>query len=283
MHQQIKKSAIEITLLTLAIAAIWYAFKILTFSSLAESETKFWLKFSEVMLIVSAILLTAGLLGEWPDSASWKKRLLYKASKAAVIVGVLGELLGDGGIFETSSRLTDIQDGLIRAQNDKIITLESDADALAARHVKPSQVSCLSPKLKDFSKPILIRSVHDDEARRYAYQLHTVLEKNLGLKVTADEADDFDKPPAQIPVGLWVVTSAPGAGGLNLVGPAEAHDFFNALQACQFSPREMFVVHFPHSELERGMRPPPEAEQVLHPDTVLVFVGPKPAAVLDAP
>lgn len=108
--QQIKKIAIAIAGIILAIVAIWYAFKILTFSSASSPEAKFWLRFSEITLIASAILLALGLFGEWPDSETWKKRLLYKAAKAAVILGVLGELLGDGGIFSASERLQEIQE-----------------------------------------------------------------------------------------------------------------------------------------------------------------------------
>jgi hypothetical protein len=118
-HQQIKKIAIAIAGIVLAIAALWYAFKILTFTSASEPEAKFWLRFSEITLIASAILLAVGLFGEWPDSESWKKRLLYKAAKAAVILGVLGELLGDGGIFSSSERLQEIQESHIAAAENR--------------------------------------------------------------------------------------------------------------------------------------------------------------------
>src|ERR1700723_3587988 len=87
------KSGPGIALIILAIAAIWYAFEILTFNSLPVSESKTWLGVSEALLIISAILLTLGLLGEWPDSETWKKRFIYKVAKACVIIGVVGELL----------------------------------------------------------------------------------------------------------------------------------------------------------------------------------------------
>jgi hypothetical protein len=105
-----KKIIIAIAAVTLAIAAMWYAFKIFSFNSLSESEAKWWLFASELILLISAFLLTLGLIGEWPDSEDWKKRFLYQAAKSAVVIGVLGELLGDAGIFETSRRLQALQD-----------------------------------------------------------------------------------------------------------------------------------------------------------------------------
>jgi hypothetical protein len=127
MAQNITKIAIKITLIILAIAAIWYAFKILTFSTLPESESETWLGVSEALLIVSAILLTLGLLGEWPDSDSWKKRFIYKVAKACVIIGVVGELLGDAGIFETSRRLQGLQDKAVIVATDRATDAGFDA------------------------------------------------------------------------------------------------------------------------------------------------------------
>ena len=75
------------------------------FFALSAVDAKWWLEASEIALLASAFVLTIGLVGEWPDSESWKKRKLYKLAKAGVIIGVIGELLGDAGIFETSARL----------------------------------------------------------------------------------------------------------------------------------------------------------------------------------
>ena len=127
-HQQIKKTAIAIAGIILATAAIWYAWEISTFSSLSESDATWWVRASEWLLIFSAMLLAVGLFGEWPDSESWKKRFLYKASKGAVIIGVLGELLGDGGIFSAGDRLQEIQGRAISEAN----TIASKANERAA-------------------------------------------------------------------------------------------------------------------------------------------------------
>jgi hypothetical protein len=86
---------------------------ILSLSTLLEPDANWWLWVSELTLVVFAVILTIGLVGEWPDAESWKKRWLYKAAKAAVVLGVVGELIGDAGIFETSARLTVLQHAAI--------------------------------------------------------------------------------------------------------------------------------------------------------------------------
>jgi hypothetical protein len=98
-----KKIAIAIAVAILAIAAIWYTWRIS--SSLSELDADWWFKASELMIVLSAILVGLGLLGEWWDSESWKKRWIYKAAKLALVFGVWVEVLADGGIFETGQRL----------------------------------------------------------------------------------------------------------------------------------------------------------------------------------
>jgi len=119
MARQITKSISEIAVIILVIAAIWYVFKILTFGSLSESDTKFWGDVSNVLLIVSAVLVATGLIGEWPESHSWKRRSLYKAAKYAVVIGVAGELLADAGVFKAGDRLQEIDGTAIVAANKR--------------------------------------------------------------------------------------------------------------------------------------------------------------------
>jgi cytochrome c-type biogenesis protein CcmH/NrfG len=125
-----KKITIAIAAIILAMAAIWYALSILSFNSLSESEASWWLRVSEVVLLVFAALLTLGLIGEWPDSAAWKKRFIYKVAKSCVIIGVVGELLGDAGIFETSARLQVLQETAIKKANED---LEKERQKTSAR------------------------------------------------------------------------------------------------------------------------------------------------------
>jgi hypothetical protein len=99
------------------------------FLSLSVSDTKWWLVTSEILLIVSTVVLVVGLVGEWSDSEIWQKRIWYKLAKSFVIIGVIGELFGDAGIFETSGRL----DALREADNLALAKIANDARDKAAK------------------------------------------------------------------------------------------------------------------------------------------------------
>jgi hypothetical protein len=135
-----KKNIIASAAAISAIATIWCAWKISTFSSLSSSEAKFWLRSSELMLIIAALLLAAGLIGEWSESEKWKTSPWYKVAKLAVIIGVMGELLGDAGIFEAGDRLESLD-------NSKIIELET---RLAPRHLSGEQRIALAAEVTGF-------------------------------------------------------------------------------------------------------------------------------------
>jgi hypothetical protein len=104
----------------------------LFFSSLSEASAKWWLGTSEIALLVASLVLAIGIIGEWPDSERWKKSSWYKAAKAAVVVGVIGEMLGDAGIFETSGRLDSLRD----AENNKLKIVADDARTRAGNAEK---------------------------------------------------------------------------------------------------------------------------------------------------
>jgi hypothetical protein len=104
----------------------------LFFSSLSESSAKWWLGTSEMALLAASLILVIGIIGEWPDSERWKKSFWYRAAKAAVVIGVIGEMLGDAGIFETSGRLDSLRD----AENNKLKIVADDARTRAGNAEK---------------------------------------------------------------------------------------------------------------------------------------------------
>jgi len=108
---------------------------ILALTSLSESDAKWWLGASEIFLIVSAIVLMAGIVEGWRESWSWRKRKVYKIAKRAIVLGIVAELVGDAGIFETSSRLqahADTKTDALRAAN---LALEAQ---IAPRSLSPA-------------------------------------------------------------------------------------------------------------------------------------------------
>jgi hypothetical protein len=110
------------------------------FDSLSSTEASHWLHASEIALIVFSLLLVFGLVGEWPESESWKSRWLYNVAKACVIIGVAGELLADGGIFGSSSRLQSLQEADIARVNSVTEGLRSDNLALE-KQIQPRRLT----------------------------------------------------------------------------------------------------------------------------------------------
>lgn len=72
------------------------------FLSLSKAWTESALSWSELALLVFGALLVAGLVGEYRTA---EKSKWYKRFEMFVIIGVLGELLADGGIFLFTSHL----------------------------------------------------------------------------------------------------------------------------------------------------------------------------------
>jgi hypothetical protein len=90
------------------------------FLSLSKSATITWLDTSEWLLLLFGIVLVVGIVGEirLPD---WHHRL--KTFEILVLVGVLGELAADGGIFFFSSHLQTISEAEKSAQDMDIANL----------------------------------------------------------------------------------------------------------------------------------------------------------------
>jgi hypothetical protein len=79
-----------------------------TLLPLSRHATSFLLHISELTVLVFGALLVVGLIGEEAKSAIWQARKRWFV--IMIIVGVAGELLGDGGIFVFSERLQRIDE-----------------------------------------------------------------------------------------------------------------------------------------------------------------------------
>jgi len=197
-----KNNAIKIIIAICAIFLMCLALKISSFSSLSASEAKWWVRVSELTLILSSILLFVGLFGEWPDSESWKKTLLYRAAKAAVIVGVLGELIGDGGIYTAGDRIQEIDEGIIAK-----LTCENNAlqKALAPRVLLPYRTNrrvsshLLAEKsfagINSFSETVVkMQTAPDFESQRLSEDIKILLERAVWVVNRIDESESGLNP-----------------------------------------------------------------------------------------
>jgi hypothetical protein len=76
--------------------------------SLSKDVTSLALNAAEVALLLFGVLLVLGLVGEYSESARWKRYV--KTFELFVILGVAGELVADGAIFLLSSHLQTLSD-----------------------------------------------------------------------------------------------------------------------------------------------------------------------------
>jgi hypothetical protein len=94
--------------------------------SWSKAASTIGLDVSEWLLLISGVVLVFGIFGEYKKLPT--RLLLWPTAvfEILVMVGVAGELLGDGGVFAFSSHLQSIEDGELR-------TLGSEADKLDLR------------------------------------------------------------------------------------------------------------------------------------------------------
>lgn len=135
----------------LVIVAIWYVRRILFFNSLSEPDAEYWLGFSDIALMVSAVLVVVGLFGEFPDSDAWKKTSLYEAAKWGVIIGIGIELLGDAGVYRAGERVHDLDKKAIGEAMTRAANAEETLVAYRAqRHVSDGQKERLEKVTKRY-------------------------------------------------------------------------------------------------------------------------------------
>jgi len=143
-------------------------------SSHSASDASFLEEACIWLAIISGIVLVLGLTGEWPESEPWKTSYLYKLAKAAVILGVAGELFGDAGIFAASGRLQQITDDSIR-ENFRIE--KAIIDQLKPRDFKKWQFDALVSALDGKVKLMLtVFTIPDPEASRFGFAILQLLQ-----------------------------------------------------------------------------------------------------------
>jgi hypothetical protein len=187
-----------------------------------ESDAKHWLSLSELLLLGSAAVLVVGLLGEWSDSENWKKRVWYKLAKAAVVIGVVGELLGDAGIFDMSARLqvfsdVKLNEAAVRANEAAIRANNASISALRA-HL--ALVKLLKPRnLSDEAQKRIIERIKPLGPQPFMFAVSLSMEegsdlpRQLGVLLIKDcEWKMHEQPGAARYKGLTGIGVALGSG-----------------------------------------------------------------------
>jgi hypothetical protein len=143
-------------------------------SSLSFSEAEFWENICIIVAIVSGVVLVFGLIGEYPDSEAWKKRRLYTLSKWGVILGVVGELLGDAGIFPTSGQLQQLTDSSIK---ESFGVEKAIVDQVKPRGFSGDQFEKIAAGLRGKIAHLDVVTLPDSEAFSFALAIMRILEQ----------------------------------------------------------------------------------------------------------
>jgi len=107
--------------------------------SLSRSATVSALHLSELVVLAFGLILVIGLIGEIPTEDRKGKsrtfRFLYRTFEIMVILGVSGELIGDGGIFVFSEHLQAISDHEVATLNKEAADERLEAETLKAANL----------------------------------------------------------------------------------------------------------------------------------------------------
>ncbi|MGA2590468.1 MAG: hypothetical protein ABSH32_11165 [Bryobacteraceae bacterium] len=152
---------------------------------LSKSTTSTALDISEWSLLVFGTLLTIGLIGEYSESPTWKRR--EKVFEMLVIIGVAGEIFADGGIFLFSRRLQVIAERDVALLNVKASAAD-ERSRKAEAHLADALASAESAKalVKGYDKQIA-----DEKARAAAAELAAAEAKREEAELRVKLLDTF--------------------------------------------------------------------------------------------
>jgi hypothetical protein len=166
--------------------------------SLSKSDTLFALHSSEWVLLAASIVLVIGIAGEYKDKRvtglapeyqeAEKLRKWKTLFKWAVIIGIIGEFLGEGGVFLFSSQRESIAEAEYARVNKEAGEAKERAAnlqaAMADRELSPDQQSKIRESLKLFpGKIVYMRSYPNDwEAARLIRGIKGALEPSIHVE-----------------------------------------------------------------------------------------------------
>ncbi len=115
---------------------------------------------SELLLLVFALLVAIGVLGETTKSTRWQP--WHHAFGIIVFIGVAGEMVADAGVFISSSRLQELQEGEVAELTRTTAELRRNnlelEKKVAPRRLSSDQKRAMSAILSRVLVPIAIVS-----------------------------------------------------------------------------------------------------------------------------
>lgn len=165
--------------------------------SLSKSATNGALNWSELALLIFGIVLIVGLVGEYRTSDPHSRCM--KFFEMLVIIGVLGELVGDGGIFLFSHQLQVISDNEILEANRNAGDAKSSAKAAAVAAARANEAAgnaqqkvgevekradAITARLDSASRDIIAQGPRSVLLAKAAPELVNQLEPFAGQRVT---------------------------------------------------------------------------------------------------
>ncbi len=138
--------------------------------SVSKSAATFGLHVSEWLLLIFGLVLVVGLIGELAKSDKWIRR--KRLFELLVIVGVAGELFGDGGIFLFSEHLQAISGHEVAELNLRASQLYNQA------HSRWIPIDPFLAALKNKPKPRAVEILfdkNDPDSRNLAGWLYPLL------------------------------------------------------------------------------------------------------------
>ncbi len=282
--------------------------------SLSKSATNSALNWSELVLLIFGIVLVVGLVGEYKTLEPHSRRM--KFFEMLVILGVLGELLGDGGIFLFSHQLQVISDNEIaevtRNAGDARTSAREAAEAAARANKYVDGIARLSwPRQLDAAKFVallkdkpqarvkLLYNPNDSEAWSFARDMYWWLGKGAGDKKGAGWVVSSPQPipPRAVnkrlsspntPIGMQFSGAFTGFGiTLRLRDTGVPSVPLPSASACGMKPLSNTCLFFAKDALtqavlmsmlpdERGGAMEAEYDDSLPNGLIVVIVGPRP-------
>jgi hypothetical protein len=162
----------------------WLIFWLVSWSSPTKEDAEHNLNFSEVMLVICGLLLAFGAIGEYLEEHNKLPRWMRWPKLVFIVLvasSLVGEFLGDAGVFVSSKKLQEIEGAEIHALDIKANLARTNANDAIGK-----------------SQTAIKRSGSADTAAKAAVDKSSTAEKSafnaLSLaKGARQEADSFEK------------------------------------------------------------------------------------------